>query len=294
MGFELKNYYTKQSSPLMGCRIDYNNKLTDRLIGCWLFNESGGKKINDLVSRKVGTLSNGLSDTDWKSCIFGAKIKFSGTANERILLGAEVHYKPPIPFTIMCFSVIDSLAAKRPIFANENSATTYAGVDLTVSATGGVELRLGDNDGTIGASSRRSANISNAVRVDIPFVLIATCREITDSSMWVNGKSYPVTYSGTGSGLVYQSGAGGNVKIGETQNTDAPNVGYMSGFHNLIYFWEREIFPDEANQLSINPYSFIYPTFNPIFNSTDTATTVFRRTLSGLGTRTGSRQVVGV
>jgi hypothetical protein len=61
----------------------------------------------------------------------------------------------------------------------------------------------------------------------------------------------------------------------------------------MLVIWRgRELTPSEAMALNVNPYQIFMPYRISIPTlPANTVTTVFRKTLSGLGTRVGSRQV---
>src|SRR5512139_358316 len=78
---------------------------------------------------------------------------------------------------------------------------------------------------------------------------------------------------------------------GANYSWDQSSVGSPSPIH-WVAVWDRVLRSDEVKHLSANPYCFLKPVnYTQSLISTGAGSSVFRRTLSPLGTRIGSRQV---
>lgn len=73
-----------QTEPPPAARLRPNHTLTDRLIGCWLFNEGAGFRLHDLSGHShQGNLSG---DPQWQSSRYGHALVFDGN-NDWVSMG---------------------------------------------------------------------------------------------------------------------------------------------------------------------------------------------------------------
>jgi hypothetical protein len=110
----------------------------------------------------------------------------------------------------------------------------------------------------------------------------------SEKSIWINGaKDNSTAFSSTLTGLTTTPAIGAH---------NGPTVWYWRGVIYCWYYWNRALTDAEMLRLALDPFGFmIYPEddiFATLVGSSVTppSSVVYRRTLSSLGTRVGSRQ----
>jgi hypothetical protein len=104
-------------------------------------------------------------------------------------------------------------------------------------------------------------------------------------------------------GILSNSGNAGSSNPIHHTSTSAMGLGNFTGGGpsnvaiNVVYMWSRQLSAGEAMQLAADPYGLLRGSVERIALISTPAgvvpTTVFRKTLSGLGGRVGSRQIQG-
>ena len=212
--------------PSLGSTIDFNNPLSQGLVGCWLFNEQAGNKIYDLANKHDGTAYNGPI---WDKKHNGS-ILFDGT-NDYISLNtkASVSFTLEIDFEIYSFTSADM-----------RLAGSYTG-DTNQFAMGfndnifRIWLSNGWNNTNFVASTNQAYKLTIVLNNNITYI-------------YVNGKFYYNLAAGT-----YFNNLG-------LANPYVMNWGsYFNGLISGIKLYNRALSAEEVLSLYEQPYQFINP-----------------------------------
>lgn len=270
--------------PPSGSQINWGSPSSVRLKGCWLFNESSGNPYN-LVNAKVCTRS-GIT---WSQSFSGSAIKSN----------SDTDYIDTNDFTNMSAFKSGTVVWRAfPAFAAGDSlehffwGTTDSATSVTKELTCQKYL---DNSWYIGW---------NSVGQDNRVVLAAGSTNFTQNA-W---QDYAFTWSPTDS-IFYRNGlmlankgsgavtvtTGLSFRIANSPFTFGVAKGISTGSKmDFLYLYDRPLSHLEIKNLYSDPFSIIQiPRKRRIWTSTSTSTTFFRKTLSGIGSRAGSRQVHG-
>lgn len=114
------------------------------------------------------------------------------------------------------------------------------------------------------------------------------------------GTSQPFSLGGSivsgGNAKVYYNGVLDNSTAGVTLTASNGAVligGNGNMQHTILCGWNRELTADEMMRIHLDPYGMLIPAEFDLPAVALATTTKFRRTLSQIGTRTGSRQIQG-
>lgn len=267
----LINLRPRRHKPTFGSvEIDWSHPLARGLEACWIFNSSGGT-VYDLVGRHHGTITDTAVVT-WSIGTRGLAINSipSLSTTRGIIIANPVVIASGAPFSF-------------------DTMTTWATGDLygTLLAQGAArgfyQHETGSNAGkmdffNVGDTPSTTAT---AVNTTNHFVLTST------------GTSAIYYLNGTMDGIA-QSHTAVSLSLDTMFNDSASDTFAGKCFFQRV--WTRVLTVSEARWLADEPYAFLRPRLaitNALLHGTfaATATTVFRRTLSAHGTRTGSRQV---
>jgi len=244
---EAKTPYSQK--PPIGAQIDWSHPLAKGLVGCWLMNEGGGAKIQDIAGTSHGTFTNML----WKSTIKGSVL--SSDTDRWTTNGSSPKLSFATNFTISAwiyptnyhvigyFGIFNDFIAKGP-------SSTFNYVLGTKDATTIQFIKRTGGEGIIvyNFTVPNMTNKWNLVTLTIP-------PGGGSAYLYINGKFS----SSQAIGAI--AGVAGDVLYfgGSVPGTDETHfVGYIGSttIHN------RALSPSEIQQLYIDPYCFIKPTTN--------------------------------
>lgn len=287
MSFELLNNYTKQKPPV-GATINWNHPISRGLIGCWLMNEGGGTLVRDIASRNDGQLSGGAK---WATGGNGCAVEFDPASN----VGGIIKCNNNAKFNnLRNFSIIastnsfDSVGnSGRIVDKMEINGTLrgWAFINGAFFLTAGGDTNEPENDV---APNSYKLNQFNQVGVTYNGGAIGTTVDINGIVHYYNGILANMSggFSSVGTQPRDNDDQSG-ICIGNRPNTQRN----FNGRIEYVFMWNRVLRREEIAQLYVTPYIFITPNYLPVNINSIAVTAVFRKTLSGLGSRVGSRQV---
>lgn len=263
-------------NPPPGVNANGGIRAVRGLISRWLFNEGGGQKIID-----IGSINNGAAVNNPVSVpgAYGRAISFNGT-NQYVQTGNVNNVNLGSNFTISHWiKPVSDRATFRIIFAK--------GAKVTTPPSGHFETYI---DITTGKAAIYVPNltptglVSSSVVDDGPWHLVTFTYNGALLAIYIDGK-LDNSVATTGSitpGTTW-------LAIGPSTAIDATYVGTspFTGSINNLFVSGIAMTATEARQLYVQPFASLVVNRRPGLNSSPV---VFRRTLSPLGTRAGSRQ----
>jgi len=217
--------------PVGNVEIDWSNSLTRGLVGYWLLNESGGKIARDLTKHYDGTMSAGMDPSADRIVDSGNRvIDFDGTGDWIDFPTNFTTLVPTYPITIFAYiNKTDGIGGYigigyDSILTTGVSADIYRGFILTLLDKSGsnykLEISSGDGSGK-GSESRRSISSSNYVVPSGEWVHVCgVMTGATTGALYVNGKSFSFSTSGTG-GAVNAAASGGAIGRSRAEGGDS-------------------------------------------------------------------------
>ena len=233
---------------------------------------SGGSQIN-LLSGKPGTATGSNAGVDAR---IGAVTKYTGATNVTTFPYTTTSLGSTIPITFGCIGSFTALTT------GANTAVYLS----TVTNTGIGIL----NAGSVFYMAWGGANVSTTIAAgaNVPYFFAA-------SSMGGLTINYVVLRFDTGQVYTFQSGAtgpgsagDGNLYIGNRGGIRVWQGGISAAMAQPVYLSMPQLL-----QWASDPWSFWYPRrqYNYVGAAAIVSGAKFRRTLSNIGTRTGTRQV---
>lgn len=257
----------RRRKPVFGTiEIDWAHPLSMNLVACWVMNSNGGLVL-DLVGSNSGTITD-PTNTKW------------AIGSEGLGLQASASASTTKGVTIPGY-VYDGSSLSWDTIITPSASTELYGALLT-AASSGIYFTAG--------SSRMINWFTTGDHTNSTAITLGTTHHYV---MTLN--------SGGTSGNFYLDGRpDGNITALSNPLTFTGMFNTVGSFtyDGFCYFqrlWKRTLTAQEALWLAVEPYAFLRPkvaiTYSFMRTVTAAATTVFRRTLSAHGTRTGSRQV---
>lgn len=125
----------------------------------------------------------------------------------------------------------------KPFFATGQSATTYAGILISIGGTGKLFCSTGNNFG-LGSTGRRTFNSTNNVftstTVWYHVVMVLVNAAQTSWIGYIDGAAVPNGTSGTGASIVYTTN---NTELGHFSYNSA----YLGGKLDEVGFWDSAL-----------------------------------------------------
>lgn len=229
------------TKPPLGSVIDWSHPLSKGIVGCWLFNEGQGDKVNDISGNKNhGTLTNfshpATTTSGWNPGRFGKTLKFDGS-NDYIYAGSNVILYQPAYYTISCW-------------ANKYANSSWNGL---------VEFDFGYGNkpsGLTGANNEqrvcfRNADVNevwtpaNSILYNKLYHIVGVWSvNYSNAKIYINGISQNISGSGVG-----PMAFAGN-KFGSAYAN-------FNGTLENVLLYNRALSPQEVQQLYISPFCFI-------------------------------------
>lgn len=260
--------------------IDWSNRLANGLIGVWVFGANGTVDITGQAPTLTYESASGVYDQTRE----GAGLK-SAAANTALTATATPAFKGLAAATLYW---------RGYVIGNSSNSCDFIGITFDNAATSPFwEIGIGAMSSGSTTSmqleysaggSPQTASANHALTAGTIESLCATFGGTTQNIFYANG----VQTASNAVGFSPSSSATSEIFI----NT-YPSTGRFSNTITLAaYFWNRALSPDEVAWLNLNPYSFLLPAEYelPTGMAGAAGAVQFRRTLSELGTRAGSRQ----
>lgn len=246
------------SKPPIGSQIDWSHPLTKGLVGCWLMNERGGTKVNDLANRSVNSAFTGSWIVDQNGSAWANSI-----STDRITIDRNSKLEP------QQLSIVTS-------FKQRSNPPSYSVIC--------------DKANTSHADPYYSYHLRLDTNVSISSIIVpaayANRNECVYTVTLTNNKLYQVanTFNGVDNKLYLDTKLGATVSKAVTINyVNTPliignfrNLNHQ-GNHNIyyLYLYNRALTPSEIQQLYQDPYCFINPP--TIWSKFSTAVAAARR-----------------
>ncbi len=225
-------------------KINWSNRITKNLIGCWLLNEGKGINTKDLAKKANGTFING---TRWEKGKSGNCVSFDGI-DDKINLGNPSSLQ--VDGLISIFSIIFpktfGSGSRGSIFDKGNNSSTgplFRIDNSNIAASlsyfqNGAESKVCSTANLISLNTWQSVGMSNNIVG-------------TNGFFYVNGSRYQdnAIY-----GTTLLSNTTTNASIG---GRTIDTTRQFDGFIELVYVWNRIVTPVEFVMLHFNPYCFI-------------------------------------
>ena len=227
--------------PVLGSQIQLGHPLANGLVGCWLMNEGGGDIVQDLSGNgNKGIFGSGAASPIWVPGKSGHAIRFDG--------GDQVNVATPPTFletTILMRFKINTLA-------NDGLLGRFNG------DSGGNESNIYyDSDGWIIVSWYNTTNTQNTItanqnRTAGKWYDMAVTIKDGEQHIYVDGV---LKNSDTDAGVI-RSGVAG-MWIGRAY-TGGPCIADIE----YVYIFNRTLSAGEIQDLYVNPFAIIQPTFS--------------------------------
>jgi hypothetical protein len=272
-----ENVGNAPAPPQAGYRINWQDTITRSLYDCIFFNEFGIVAARNWASPANNATPNGSWGTkpSWASTIdgYGSSVTVGSSweipNHGNIAAGdftIHVLFQPKSwPYTYT--ALYDTSNREESLFIDTSGNASFLGVG---TSSGAWTATFGLTTGKVWSLVIR--------------------RSGSTVSGWVNGTQNGTTASN--SATTADSGVmslGGNPSTGGSGN-------YMDGTYLAFEVWTRALSGDEIRRLARDPWCMVAgrrPEFMASVSAAAAAAVKFRKTLSPIGTRTGSRQTQG-
>lgn len=285
-----------QTKPPVGTQINKGDALSQGLVGYWPFNENGGTKPNDLSgNNNIGSFSGSAI---WGSGRGGPAVKLDYLNSSYVNVASSRNTGFTTAYTLSGWFYANSSKVFNIMLirgdGDINDIEFYSG-----SGTQGITVVHNRGNGGTLAYSGNDIGSSFTVGAwgDIPsgtWYHIAVTYAGTTLRVYING-----VLKGTATGGVdplnttsrWRIGSGGTATYGPS------GAAFFDGTINDILLHNRALTPTEIIRLYAQPFSPFTPIRlrRPASSGAAAASTFFfRKTLSAIGTKVGSRQLHGV
>jgi Concanavalin A-like lectin/glucanases superfamily len=175
------------------------------LVGYWPFNEAGGKLAYDMTATQAAATCSNIT---WKQSLDNASPFFNGSTSAIALPNASSSgpYKPSLPVTLAFTIRIDASDTGYAIFANDASASNFAGIHFATDGSGAFKMEFGGNS-NLGAASKRTF-VGGSWSVGSTYRVMAVYVGTTTAFLYVNGVSQSLSLSGSTGAMSYGNTAG--------------------------------------------------------------------------------------
>lgn len=268
--------------PGVGATVDWGCSISKGLIGCWLFNEKSGTWFKDIAGNNYGRGSPDLKFT-------GKGIVFPNLASSITLPLNFMNFERTDKFTF--FAVVNDIynfTNTQTLFSRQQ-ASNNTGIAIEIhNSSRAFRFAIFNDDSPSNFIEVRSSQLQSGKR----YSLMATYNGSSGArgvNLYVNGVKDNATISADT--LTQSIRTNTTPKIGNYAPTGTfPLKAYL----DMAAVWRRELKQEEAQDMYINPYWFLYPNSIPIMTGEVASSALtFRKTLSPVGSRTGSRQTHG-
>lgn len=229
--------------PPLGTPLNRSNPLSKGLVGCWLLNESGGRKaFNSSGYGIMNGAIEGLGTIEYRKTARGIALYSDGTSFNAINCGQSLPTQLSTPLSISCWFSTTTSSLSAYLMSHANFTTDFFGFELFMSS-GKIFFYI---DGSAGTSTLSTSGTYN----DGKWHHAVGVADGTNKFIYVDGRQVATTaqtqtpsYS-----TLY------NLYIGSSWDSNAgAAVHPWSGYLNNVMLWNRAIQSAEVVQLYINP-----------------------------------------
>lgn len=272
------------SKPTIGTRIDWSDPITEGLLACWSFSERGGGRITDSA-----TINHGTARVNLKFRMGGVDCSNSWIDVPR----TNLSFKNTDKISLFCVvrNLTNTANQGMGLIMRQEEAGNFQGWAWDIFTSGFLRFQLINNSSSNLIDARSSLAVSfNRRQYSLATTYNGSSRA-EGVKHFINGRKGTtniVTNTLTGSPYFNIS-----PRIGAYNG--AAVTSFLKGVLLIMAVWKRELTEAEIVDLHNNPYTMFesYKISIPTFKAPTTASTVFRKTLSSIGSRVGSRQVHG-
>ena len=237
--------------PPVGSQINWGHPLAQGLVGCWLMNEGGGKRLQDLYSNSLSTMNTGV--IEYISTPKGMGVKFNGDI-------VDCGNNPKTNFTLdrRSFSIYFLLKSNSNTdlvrYFHRPEIASTRGWQIVQSAASGVRFEV------VNASGGRAVNITTPDAYFLTTKYESYLLTFRDRGGIPAQSDFQVSRNG---GLFFNTDHGNLFAVSATPNL---SIGGRIGTGNQVnanilfaMLWERRLGQSEARALYEAPYQFIQP-----------------------------------
>jgi hypothetical protein len=254
-----KNWRDKK--PPLGSQLNFGHPLSRGLVGCWLMNEGGGLKVNDLISKNNGSLINGIV---WQN-----QDILSKGVDGFINIGNSNNFN----FTTQNFSVVFGIKHNsiQSTGTTKNTVFFYKGdyqvngwyIQRSPSDTPIGSLSLTTNQSTVSQQTTTGADV---VKVN-EFGIYAVVRNGSNCKIYKNG----IDTGATSANHLNPTSSSNNLQLGK-YSSNTTNF-FFDGTWRFAYIYNRALSPSEIQSLYVAPYQFIQPIRKIFYSFPEVVTT---------------------
>ncbi len=232
------NDIAPERKDIVSFLIEKSNVPTLGLIAYYPFH---GDATDESANRNNGIVHGATLTTD-RFGAAGNAYDFNGVDNY-IDIGNDTSIKPPLPVTISLWVAWDDTDAGH-IFVNNWGNTYYYGVWLQVNPDGSFGVTIG-NGGFAAATSRKGRGSTGATLTRGQWHHVAAVvRSVNDMDVYLDGVNVSGDYSGSATGMVYNSSAGTMGYLTVTSNY------FYKGKLDDVRFYNRALSDGEITKLA--------------------------------------------
>jgi len=236
--------YAERNKPPLGSQINWSHPLSKGLVGCWLMNEGGGNKINDIARKNNGTNSGGT----WNTTTKGKVLYFNGSSYVNCGSSGSIN-SISTAISLVAWIKTSSSTNSIQIISHDGVASIPVrcwDLDIYVSK---LQANFWDSTG-----NRSYTDSLTTVNDNVWHFIVATCDAKGDrkARVYIDGK---LDNTGTqGNFYDLNTSLTRMVYIGARDYTTAC---YFTGYISDVCVYNRALSPQEIQQLYIDPYCFI-------------------------------------
>jgi len=242
--------------PMYGVLLNPYHPLSYGLVGCWLFNESGGNIVYDLSGHgNHGTLGSGTVDycPAWSIGKFGSALRFDGS-NDYVNCGNDDSVKPN-HITISVWLKFDFVSYVNDRVVSKWWDGTSRSYEIYI-ATSESESSVYFFISTDGNSPSSDCHYSFTPYHGL-WTHVAATYDGSIQRLYFNGSE--VNSNSGESGDIYPNDA--DLIIGAQPRDASPTETLIHYFHGsiaLVQIWKRHLHPSEIWQLYTDPFCMFY------------------------------------
>lgn len=239
------------SKPPVGSMVDWSHPLSKGLVGCWLMNEGGGKKVKNLANNRNGIFVG--STASWKTGSKGKSVYLYGASSnpDYVSCGSDFPTLPKNAFSIVCLVKTDNVSALYNGLVSRTTGAYPTPFDLYIEQnTPLVTLYWGGDSSHLGY-----IKTTNALTLGKWTHIVAVLYRLDLALIYFDGKVQSNSSAVTGTQDLINSS---DVRIGSRGDVFTA----LNGQIGYAYIYNRALSPSEVQQLYQDPYQFIYyPTY---------------------------------
>ena len=219
--------------PWLGKQIDWGHPLARDLVGCWLMNEGGGDKVQDLS----GNGKHGTGSLIWTPGKSGPALEMTGAAGN---VDTQFDCSPYNEFTIITSVKTDSIVGTYYI-ADQSDGSVGFGLRI-------VDEKLSFFCYSGGDAGHFYSNYSLVVGQWVQFA----CVHSANNTIYING-----VYDNTTASALGIDDSSDTMRIGSEFDGDT----HWDGLIEYLMIWNRALSVSEIAEHYQNPFCMFEPVF---------------------------------